>query len=113
MLGLGNNLNELKIRIQTMHDELANLGEPSSTLSEMIDTTNTLRLNEYLSKADAKKTQLISDYVQYTKQLEQIISSLFSIQAELKNILKEETSLMSEDSVKPRKVRKPATKKTH
>ena len=110
MLGLGNNLSELKTRIQKAHDDLASLGEPSPPLTEMIGSTNTLRLNEYLGKTDAKKTELISDYVLYTKQLEQIISSLFSIQSELKSILKEEASMIESVDSKPKKTRKPTKK---
>lgn len=106
MLGLGNNLSELKIRIQKAHDDLASLGEPSQPLTEMIGSTNAIRLNEYLSKTDAKKTELISDYVLYTKQLEQIISSLFSIQSELKSILKEEASMIESADSKPKRTRK-------
>lgn len=110
MLGLGNNLSELKIRIQKAHADLDSLGEPSQPLTEMIGSTNTLRLNEYLSKTDAKKTELISDYVLYTKQLEQIIASLFSIQSELKSILKEEASMIESVDSKPKKAKKPAKK---
>jgi phage-related protein len=106
MLGLGNNLSELKIRIQKAHEDLASLGEPTQPLAEMIGSTNAIRLSEYLSKTDAKKTELIADYVQYTKQLEQIISSLFSIQSELKNILKEETTMMESVVTKPKKTKK-------
>ncbi len=109
MLGLGNNLNELKMRIKKAHEELAQLGEPSKALDEMIGATNTLRLNEYLTKTDAKKTELVSAYSEYTKQLEQIISSLFSIQSELKDLIKTEASLIESD--KPKKPRK-STRKT-
>lgn len=105
MLGLGNNLNELKARIQKLHQELADLGEPNSPLEQMISTTNILRQNEYLAKTDAKKTELVATYVDYTKQLEQIIASLFSIQAELKELIKEEASLI-ETEPKSKKTRK-------
>ncbi|MGQ0605878.1 MAG: hypothetical protein ACT4OD_02850 [Candidatus Nitrosotenuis sp.] len=112
MLGLGNNLNELKMRIKKAHEELANLGEPSSPLAEMISTTNILRLNEYLTKTDTKKTDLISDYIQYTKQLEQIVAMLFSIQTELKDLLKTEASMIDSSDIKPKKSKRSATKKT-
>lgn len=105
MVGLGNNLNELKARIQRAHEEIASLGEPSKPMDEMIGATNALRLNEYLIKTDQKKTTLISDYVEYTKQLEQIISSLFSIQSELKDLIKTEASLIESEDAKPKKTR--------
>ena len=106
MIGLGNNLNELKIRIQKIHGDLAKLDHPGPALDELIGTTNALRLNDYLTKTDAKKTELIATYEEYSKQLEQIISSLFSIQADLKDILKEETSLIDSDTKKKTRKRK-------
>lgn len=105
MVGLGNNLNELKARIQKAHEDLVNLGEPSKPMEEMIGVTNVLRLNEYLTKTDEKKTSLISDYAEYTKQLEQIVSSLFSIQSELKELIKTEAALIASDDSKPKKTR--------
>lgn len=109
MIGLGNNLNELKARIQKTHEELVSLGEPNKPMEEMIGATNALRLNEYLTKTDEKKTALLSDYAEYTKHLEQIISSLFSIQSELKDLIKTEAALIASDDAKSKKTR---TKKT-
>lgn len=94
MLGLGNNLNELRMRIRQIQDEISNLGSPDPVLPEMINATNTLRLNEYLIKSDEKKTALNAAYADYTEQLEQIISSLLSIQVDLKDIIKTEASII-------------------
>jgi hypothetical protein len=102
MVGLGNNLNELKIRIQKIHHELNSLGEPNLPLEQMIGTTNLLRQNEYLVESDAKKTELIAIYAEYAKQLEQIVTSLFSIQTDLKELIKSEASLI--ESEKPKKI---------
>lgn len=106
MVGLGNNLNELKIRIQQIRQDLDLLGEPNLPLDQMIISTNILRQNEYLVKADVKKTDLIAAYAEYAKQLEQIVTSLFSIQTDLKDLIKTEASLI--ESEKPKK----AIKKT-
>ena len=108
MVGLGNNLNELKTRIQKIHQELSALGEPDLPLEQMIGTTNVLRQNEYLVKSDEKKTDLIAAYVEYTKQLEQIVNSLFSIQSDLKELIKTEASLI--ESEKPKRATKKAKK---
>lgn len=108
MIGLGNNLNELKIRIQKLHQELNALGEPNLPLEQMIGATNVLRQNEYLVKSDEKKTDLIAAYAEYTKQLEQIVNSLFSIQSDLKDLIKTEASLI--ESEKPKKVTKKGKK---
>ena len=104
MVGLGNNLNELKIRIQKIHKELNALGEPNLPLEQMIGTTNILRQNEYLIKSYEKITELIASYLEYTKQLEQIVNSLFSIQSDLKDLIKTEASLIA--SAKPKKITK-------
>jgi prefoldin subunit 5 len=106
MLGLGNNLNELKTRIQKLQQEIADLGQPSIPLENMIDATNTLRQNEFLAKSDSKKTELIAAYSEYVKNLEQITSSLFSIQAELKDLIKAEASLIESEPA-PKKTKKP------
>lgn len=109
MPGLGNNLNGLKLRIQQIQDEISQLGSPESVMPEMINTTNALRLNEYLTKSDEKKTALNAAYGEYTGQLEQIISSLLSIQVDLKDIIKTEASMIGAQKATPRK---PSGKKT-
>lgn len=94
MAGLGNNLNELKMRIRQIQDELSQLGSPEPVMPEMINATNALRLNEYLRKSDEKKTALNAAYDDYVRQLEQIVSSLLSIQVDLKDIIKAEASII-------------------
>ena len=107
MLGLGNNLNELKLRIGQLYAEIDSLGIPASNMEEMIDTTNLLRQNDYLQKSIAKKSQLITVYDVYTKELEVMVSSLFSIQSELKDLIKTEAKLIdSKKQKKPRKKKK-------
>ena len=102
MIGFGNNLNDLKSRIQQLHRDIEELGDPIKPLEQMTDNANILRENEYLSKANARRIELVSAYLNYTKQLEQMVSSLFSIQSELKEIIKTEVSLI-ESEVKPKK----------
>lgn len=108
MVGLGNNLNELKARIQKLHQEIHALGEPALPLEQMIGTTNVLRQNEYLAQSNEKKTELIMLYADYAKQLEQIVTSLFSIQSDLKELIKTEASLI--ESEKPKRTVKKTKK---
>jgi hypothetical protein len=111
MSGLGNNLNELKARIQQIQNEISQLGSPEPVMPEMINTTNALRLNEYLRKSDEKKTALNAAYGDYTRQLEQVVSSLLSIQVDLKDIIKTEASIIdSQESAQSGK--KTRTKKS-
>lgn len=110
MPGLGNNLNELKMRVQRIQDEISQIGSPEPVMPEMINATNALRLNEYLAKSDEKKTALNMAYADYTRELEQIVSTLLSIQADLKDIIKAEASIIDEQekSEKKTRVKKPA-----
>lgn len=94
MIGLGNNLNELRMRIKKAKEELEKIDPPGEPLPEVINMTNTLRLNEYLATTDAKKSELLSYYEQYSQQMEQIVSSLLSIQSDLRDIIRTEASLL-------------------
>ncbi|MEO9309101.1 MAG: hypothetical protein ABI337_02275 [Nitrososphaera sp.] len=109
MVGLGGALAELKLRVQKAHEDLAQLGSPAPPLPEMINTTNIIRINEYLTKSNEGKTRLISAYEDYTKKLEEIVASLLSIQADLKDIVKTEASLIANAR---KKRRRKSTKKT-
>jgi hypothetical protein len=110
MLGLGNNLNELKIRIKKAQQELAQLGSPEPPLPEMIANTNLIRMNDYLAKSDEQKTKLIDAYKEYTKQLEEIVTSLLSIQSDLQDIVRTEAKIIGTSRKKPRKAPKKAKK---
>ena len=93
-LGIGNVMNQMKQQIKKIESELQELGEPE-TLPEMIESTNLLRTNEHLSKTNQKKSELLVAYSEYSKQLEDLLSSVFEIQDELKEILKEQSNLIS------------------
>jgi hypothetical protein len=107
MSGLGNNLNDLRRRIQKAQDDLAQIGAPEPPHPELINTANLLRANEYLTKTDQKKTELLSAYEEYAKQLEQAVTSLLSIQADL-NAVRAQAS-----RTKRKKPRKKQSMKEH
>jgi len=71
----------------------------------MIESANLLRSNEYLSKSDEKKTELIDAYGNYSLALEELLATVFDIQKDLKEILKTQTSLISEQKT-PKKISK-------
>lgn len=112
MLGLGKNLTELKSRIHKAQKELEQIGVPQQPLPEVIEMTNLLRTNEYLARADEKKSELILAYDTYTKQLEQLVSSLLSIQADLKDIVKTQASLIGSKRKNHKKDTKPKSGKS-
>ena len=94
---------DLRNKIQQTHKDLDQLGEPGSEISELITSANLLRTNEYLSKVNKKKSELLSLYVQYSGSLEALLSSVFEIQNDLKEILKEQSSMISSRTKKSQK----------
>ena len=84
-------ISDLRKKIKLTQADLNQLGDPISEIPELITSANLLRSNEYLSKANEKKTELLSAYEQYFVTLEELISSVFDIQHDLKEILKEQS----------------------
>jgi hypothetical protein len=106
-IGAGEIIYDLRKKIQEIQMALDQLGEPVTDLPEMIESSNLLRSNEYLSKANDKKSELLVAYQQYSTALEELLSSVFDIQKDLKDILKEQSSLISDS---PKRTSKPKTK---
>jgi len=95
----------LRKKIQQIQVDLNQLGDPVSEIPELITSANLLRSNEYLSKANEKKTELLSAYEQYFVALEELLSSVFDIQNDLKEILKEQSSIISSQRKKQLKAK--------
>jgi len=106
-IGAGEIIYDLRKKIQEIQLSLEQLGEPVTDMPEMIQSANLLRSNEYLSKANEKKSELLIAYAQYSTALEELLSSVFDIQKDLKEILKQQSSLISDS---PKKMSKPKTK---
>ncbi|MBA4718642.1 MAG: hypothetical protein HRO68_05965 [Nitrosopumilus sp.] len=94
-IGSGELVYDLRKKIQQIQADLKQLGDPVSEIPELITSANLLRSNEYLSKANEKKTELLSAYEQYSITLETLLSSVFDIQNDLKDILKHQSSMLS------------------
>jgi hypothetical protein len=110
-VGAGEIIYDLRKKIQEIQVSLKELGEPAVDLPEMIVTANLLRSNEYLSKVNEKRTELVTVYEQYSAALEDLLSSVFDIQKDLKEILKEQSALISESPKKRRKSKTTSKKK--
>ena len=91
---ISNNIYVLRKEIQQMQSELSSLGDPIVDMPEMISSSNLLRSNEYLLKSDQKKTDLISLYARYSSSMELLLSAVFEIQHELKDILQTQSSMI-------------------
>ena len=94
-LGSEKLISSLRKKIQQIQEDLNQLGDPVSEIPELISSANLLRANEYLSKANEKKTELMAVYEQYSTTLENLLSSVFDIQNDLKDILKHQSSMIS------------------
>ncbi|MEO2265379.1 MAG: hypothetical protein ABGW49_05795, partial [Nitrosopumilus sp.] len=99
-IGVGELIHDFRKKIQLIQTELNPLDEPISDISELIDSANLLRSNNYLSKINTKKTDLISVYEQYSKTMEELLVTVFDIQNDLKDILQEQSSLISKPKSK-------------
>ncbi len=93
-IGLGELIYSLRKKIQMVQSELDALGDPAKDIPELIFSANLLRQNEHLKKLNEKKSELILIYDQYSKSLEDLLSTVFEIQKDLKNILKEQSKLI-------------------
>lgn len=105
-IGVGEMIYDIRKKIQEIQLDLDDLEKPVIQIPELITSANLLRSNEYLSKINEKKTDLLSAYAQYSESLEELLSSVFEIQTDLKEILKEQSSLISSQT----KQRKPKPK---
>jgi len=105
-LGLGSVLTELKNQINQIKKDISEIEKSFSPMPEMIESTNVLRENEFLRKIDGKKTELIDSYEHYSNQIENLLSSVFDIQNDLKGVIEAQSQLM-----KPKKSRKKSSGK--
>lgn len=109
-VGAGEIIYELRKKIQTITGELNDLETGSEDIPELIKSTNLLRSNDHLLEVNQKKSVLTSAYQQYSKELENMLATVFDIQKDLKEILKTQTSLISGQKP-PKKISKKKTTK--
>ncbi|MFB5609005.1 MAG: hypothetical protein ACE5Q5_02160 [Nitrosarchaeum sp.] len=93
-IGVGQIIYDLRKQIQDIQLELDELGDPISDMPELITSANLLRSNEYFAKISKKQSELLSVYDQYSVALENMVSVVFDIQNDLKNLLKEQSKLI-------------------
>ena len=110
-VGVGNVIYDLRKKIQQAEADLAQLGEPVSDIPELVETANLIRSNEYLQKANLKQTELLAVYQKYSDALEELLSTVFEIQNDLKEIVKEQSSLLSKPKRTTTKRKTKSTKK--
>ena len=110
-VGAGQIIYELRKKIQSLTLELNRLGKESPEIPELIQSANLMRKNDHLVEVTAKNSELISAYEDYSKELEKMLSMVFEIQKDLKEILKTQTSLISGPKKPKIKTKKKPSKK--
>ncbi len=105
-VGVGQVIYELRKQIQKLTSELKKLDNSTPDMPELIESANLLRSNKHLAEVNSKGSELISTYEQYSKELEKMLATVFDIQRDLKEILKSQSSLISE----PKRPRKKSSK---
>ena len=91
----GSKLDELKNKIILTKSEIEKLGSVPNDMPEMIESGNLLRKNQYLSKANSLKSELVANYEIYVQDLEILLKSIFTIQKELQTILHDQNQLIA------------------
>ncbi len=79
-------INELQNKIIQIETELSEINKDEKHLPEFIDTTNMLRSNEYLKKANETKSTLLIAYEEYTNELENLVTSISKIKGNISNL---------------------------
>ena len=78
-------------------------------MPELINATNILRTNEYLTHVNEKKTQIVSSYEEYVKELEAFLSSV--LERKLAFLKKTRARLQKKAKKKPKRKRIKKSKK--
>jgi len=86
MSAIGKKISELQKKIVLAKKELSEINILELPLPEFINTTNMLRLNEYLQKSNEKKSQLLIAYEEYTNELENLVSNIAQIKGSIHNL---------------------------
>ena len=81
-----NKVRELQNKIIQIKIELSEINKGEKPLPEFIDTTNMLRSNEYLQKANDKKSKLLTAYEKYTNELEKLVSAISEIKGNITSL---------------------------
>ena len=108
-VGAGQVIYELRKQIQKLTSDLKRLDNSKPDMPELIESANLLRSNKHLSETNSKRVKLISNYKQYSKELEKMLATVFEIQKDLKEILKTQSSIIAKQ--KKLKARKKSSKK--
>ena len=100
-IGAGPAIYEIRKKIKKLESELDSIAS-FEVAPELIESANLLRSNEYLEKKLKKQDDLLRAYRAHSEGLEEMLQAVFDIQSDLKDILKEQSSLLSKEKPKKR-----------
>ncbi|MCY4490485.1 MAG: hypothetical protein OXC46_03360 [Thaumarchaeota archaeon] len=100
-IGAGPAIYEIRKKIKKLESELDSIAS-FEVAPEMIESANLLRSNEYLEKKLKKQDDLLQAYRAHSDGLEEMLQAVFDIQSDLKDILKEQSTLLSKKKSKKR-----------
>lgn len=95
---------DLRLAINDLQARLDKMGPPPSPLAEVVDSTNTLRSNEYLSARGAIYAEMLSHYGRYARMLESVVRDALDVQSGLLEVLRAQSELL-EDGKPPARTR--------
>ena len=95
--GIGGTVYELRKKIQELQTELSQLGDPTPEIPELVSSANALRSCEFLQKQNDKQNELLKVYAEYSTSLDSFLSAVFEIQNDLKEIIREQALMLSEE----------------
>ena len=95
--GIGGTVYELRKKIQELQTELSQLGDPTPEIPELVSSANALRSCEFLQKQNDKQNELLKVYAEYSTSLDRFLSAVFEIQNDLKEIIREQALMLSEE----------------
>jgi len=99
-------LTNLQEKIQQIQTSLSSANKLETPMPELIESTNLLRSNEFLTKINQKQNELLSTYEEYVSELKKMISA--NLRAQINSLRKSQKN----STTPKRKVTKRPRKKT-
>jgi len=96
----------LQEKIQQIRASLSDANKSETPIPELIESTNLLRSNEFLTKVNQKQNELLSTYEEYVSELKKMISA--TLRAQINSLRKSQ----KKSTTPKRKVSKRSRKKT-
>jgi len=110
-------LTNLQEKIQQIQTSLSNENKSETPIPELIESTNLLRSNEFLTKVTQKQNELLSTYEEYVSELKKMIST--DLRAQINSFRKSQkkskkpkrkvTKRLGKKTLKKRRIRKKLT----